>query len=62
MNKEYLTPLMISNILHLGMNQTYKLFQTPGFPAIRIGKKWMIEKDDFEKYINELKGSAIELV
>jgi len=53
---------MISNILHLGMNQTYKLFQAPGFPAIKIGRKWLVEKEDFEKFIDELKGSTIQLV
>ena len=61
MNEIYLTPQMVSEILHLGMNQIYKLFQSKGFPSIKIGKKWIVKQDDLYKFLDERKRTEIVL-
>ena len=41
----------IQRILGIGKNNAYKLLQLPSFPFIKIGKRYLIPKDDFEKWI-----------
>ena len=58
---EYLTPEMVSDILHIGMNKTYKLFKMRGFPSVKISRQWLVEADDLKKFLSEYKGSGIIL-
>lgn len=54
--------LSISDIeLHLGISQSmvYKLVKTDGFPTIKIGKRILIPEDDYEKWLNKVKGTEI---
>lgn len=41
----------IQNILKIGRDSTYKLIKLPTFPVIRIGKKYLIPKTQFEKWV-----------
>ena len=62
MEKEkYLTPKMVSDMLHIGIGKTYKLFKLRGFPAIRISNQWLVSDSELSKYLNEHKGSGIVL-
>lgn len=57
----YLTPEMVSEILHIGMNKTYKLFKMRGFPAVKISRQWLVDADDLKRFIGEYRGSGITL-
>jgi excisionase family DNA binding protein len=61
MDQRYLTPQMVSKILHIGMNKTYKLFKIKGFPAVRIANQWLVKEKDLEKFLDEYRGSFISL-
>ena len=41
----------IQRILKLGKNNVYELFKLPNFPVIRVGRKYLVPKDEFEKWI-----------
>ena len=41
----------IQRVLKIGKNNAYKLFQLPNFPIIKIGKKYLVPKDEFEKWV-----------
>ena len=58
---EYLTPEMVSEALHIGMNKTYKLFKLRGFPAVRISRQWLVSAEDLKRFLSEYKGSLISL-
>lgn len=57
----YLTPKMVSETLHIGHNKAYKLFNLPGFPAVRIGKQLPVDADDLRRFLKEYEGSRITL-
>ena len=57
----YLTPEMVSAALHIGMTKTYKLFKMRGFPAIKISRQWLVDADDLKRFMDEYKGSEINL-
>lgn len=63
MEKEitYLTPKMVSETLHIGMNKTYKLFKIRGFPAVRISNQWLVDANDLKRFLVEYRGSGIDL-
>ena len=56
---EFYTMTDIKDILHLGQNNAYKLIHTKGFPSITIGKKILIPKDEFEKWVKHNIGNTI---
>ena len=58
---EYLTVKMVGDILHIGKNQAYKLFNSPGFPYIQIGNKKLVEAKLMRDFIRDHKGSRIKL-
>lgn len=41
------------NLLPLGKNRIYSLVKSHGFPSIQIGKKFLIPKHAFEKWLEE---------
>lgn len=43
-------------ILRISRNQTYKLFNSDGFPSFRIGSSHRITKSAFEKWVNSTEG------
>lgn len=56
-----LTPKQVSDIIGLGMSNTYKLFRLKGFPKIQIGKKYFIEENDLNTFLKQHKHSRIFL-
>lgn len=56
-----LTPKEVSEIIGLGLNNTYKLFGLKGFPKIQIGKKYFVNEEELKKFIQEYKGTKIYL-
>lgn len=51
----------VQNELGLSKNSTYKLVNLTGFPKVKIGKKILIPRDEFEKFIKQHIGSQIIL-
>ena len=41
----------IQRILKIGRNSAYELIKLPTFPTIRIGKKYLIPKIQFEEWV-----------
>jgi len=52
----------IKRILGIGHNQVYDLVNTRGFPKIQIGRKYLVPKDKFEKWIYVNIGKSIKLI
>lgn len=47
--------------LGLSKNSAYKLVNLTGFPKVKIGKKILVPRDEFEKFIKQHIGSQIIL-
>ena len=50
---EILTLSEVSNILRIGLTNTYKLVRTGELKAFKTGKSWRITKQELVKYIRE---------
>lgn len=59
--EKFLTVKEVSDILHLGKTNTYKLFQRKDFPRIAIGKKLLIKESELDKYLEKYAGTIINL-
>lgn len=59
--KKMLTPKEVSEIIGIGMNNTYKLFKIKGFPKIQIGKKFFVDENDLNNFLSDYKQSKIFL-
>ena len=57
----FMTPKMVSQMLHIGINNTYKLFHLPDFPRIRISHQFLVKKEDLYSFLEKYKGSDILL-
>lgn len=52
MDKEFLTPLEIANILKIKKNTVYEMIKRGDINATRVGKQLRISKSDFANYLN----------
>lgn len=43
----------VQRILGLGKNNVYKLLKLPTFPTIKIGKRYLIPKKEFEEWVSK---------
>ena len=50
---EVFTAKEVSALLKLGINQTYKLMKSEGFPSYHIGNKVFVTKEALEKWLRE---------
>ncbi|MDE6433553.1 MAG: helix-turn-helix domain-containing protein [Lachnospiraceae bacterium] len=58
---EYLTPKDIQNIFKIGRNKVYQLCSLKGFPSIKIGTTYRINKSKFVKWMEKHEGMDIFL-
>ena len=49
--QQFYTVTDIKNILTIGANKAYNLVNSDGFPSLRIGRKILVPKDEFEKWV-----------
>ncbi|MFW6025561.1 MAG: helix-turn-helix domain-containing protein [Candidatus Woesearchaeota archaeon] len=42
----------LKRILRVNMNHVYSLFHRDNFPNIKLGKRYVIEKNTFRKWLN----------
>ena len=59
LSNEFLTPKMVSKKLHLGINKTYRLFQLPDFPSIRIDHQYLVKEQDLYDFCEKYKYAQI---
>ncbi len=59
--REYFTVKDIKEMFGISRTSAYSLMTTKGMPSIRIGRKYIVEKEDFYKFIDDHKGSQIFL-
>lgn len=46
----------VSDIMKFSKHKTYQLFNSSGFPAMKIGHDFRVEKSRFEKWVNDYMG------
>lgn len=52
---EYLTVEDLKAVFHIGNTKAYKLCETRGFPAFRIGEgKWLIDPQGLQEWVQKL--------
>ena len=51
----FYTEKQVSDMLQLGKKKTHALFQTEGFPAIKIGRDYRVEVEAFKKWAADTK-------
>jgi excisionase family DNA binding protein len=61
MSATYLTIKDVATLLHIGYNSAYKLFKIQGFPFVRIGRKYLVEDSELQKFLDEYKNSTVLL-
>lgn len=59
--EKFLTVKEVSDVLHLGKTNTYKLFQRKDFPKITIGKKLLVKESELDQYLAKYSGMVVEL-
>jgi len=55
MNKEFLTPIEIANILKVNKITVYRYIKANKIKAYKIGKDLRIDKKDFESFLGDIK-------
>lgn len=58
-NKEYLSVKDIQGIFKISRTSAYNLMTLRGFPSFRIGRKYLVEKNDFYEFIEAHKNTQI---
>ena len=48
-----LTALEVKEVLGFGINKTYQLINSQGFPKIKIGRQYLIPENEFNKWIEK---------
>ncbi len=52
-NKLTLTITELAVYLGIGKNKAYQLAKSKGFPAIKLGKKILVNKEKLQQWLNE---------
>ena len=47
---QILTVEDVKNNLHIGRNKVYQIFARKDFPALKLGRKFCVDKDAFEEW------------
>lgn len=50
---EMITVSDIKKHLHIGHDRAYQLISLKGFPAMKLGKRYIIQKDKYLKWLEE---------
>lgn len=58
-NDTLLTPKDIQAIFGCGKRQVYELLRIPGFPAMKLGRKYFISAKSLESWIQKNAGKTI---
>ena len=58
-NLQVLTVKDLMEVLHLGKDRAYALMRSRSFPALRIGKSYLVTRDSLEKWLDQNAGRDI---
>ena len=58
-NNQILHPKDIKNHLNIGNDKMQKLLHTPGFPVIKIGKRYYIPEQEYYKWLQKNVGNSL---
>lgn len=58
---EVFTAKEVSKFLKLGINQTYKLMKSEGFPSYHIGNKVFVTKEALEKWLRKAENKEFKI-
>ena len=50
----------VAGVLGISKGKAYELMRNSEFPTLRIGKRMMVSKEQFENWINKKSGETIE--
>lgn len=53
MTLDVLTVKQVSRKLGIGINQTYEACEQNLFPCVRFGRRWIISRTAFDKWLSE---------
>ena len=56
MDKATMTPKELQIYMNIGRVKAYELCSTKGFPAFRIGRKVLINREGLERWMREQEG------
>jgi excisionase family DNA binding protein len=56
--EEVLDAKAITDKLGIGKNAVYALMKKKGFPSIKVGRKYIVFADDFERYMKNHIGTT----
>lgn len=59
--KNWLTPKDVEKRMQLSHGTVNKLFHTPGFPMVKIGRTMRVKEEDFESFMDSYKTHSINL-
>lgn len=59
--ESYLTPKDIMEHLQLGKDKVYLLCALKGFPAIKFGSTYRVDKSKYRKWLEEHEGMKVSL-
>lgn len=48
---DFLTVQELQDMLRISKNKSYELIQRDDFPKIKIGKKYLIPKNEYQKFL-----------
>lgn len=60
-NEIYMKPKEVQEYLQIGKNKVYSLCELKGFPAVKIGSNWRINRKKFERWLEQHEGMIVDL-
>ena len=48
---EKITLKQMAELLHIGMTTAYLLKKQPGFPVVKVGRKYLVDSEKLEKWL-----------
>ena len=55
------TPSQVQKMCGFSVERTYKLFHSETFPSIKIGKRYYVTPEAFEKWLHDYEGKEYYL-
>lgn len=58
---EYINIKEMAELLHIGKSMAYKIANSPGFPCVRIGSKYIIDKGELMIWMKDRMGKTVNV-
>ena len=60
-NKSFYTVTDVKNLTTFGRDKAYALMKSKGFPAIKLGRTYLVTKENFEAWANQYAGREFKI-